>query len=643
MILGDRIKRRSYQTLYDRVTTSGILSKALGNTPSAARVDRASRSRRMADEEHEHLEKVSSLSLKDLRALVKEAGLSSDDCITYPILRLRAAEAVERLFLPGWPLGPISKKLGLGADADPKSALVLAQLTARGVASGAVEAAAIAAELKAQDGHVGRTVNRLMNRLRAGEHMAGAGEAASSGTVAPEVAAALEREHEELVWQLVDAREQKKRDDKDKAAQELKRRGGKGADAQDSGKEAEEPKEGEEHPLALGNDPFAGIRAAKASAKLAEVERRQAEHESELQKVDELLKQLDAKRSSKLVAGLTERKQALQEEKERQEQEQWEAASQASHTSQTPAQAAAQALQAAEAMQAEAMQAEAAKAQRASHLQACAEACAKGYHRPSRGGACAEQRGRASPAPSVGSVGSVGSSHLLVGGGNYSKRFSGPLPDHMPPAPEPTPEMLRSSSSQALLRARRSNSGQGSGLATPTREALEQARRVLGESSQDGAKRLEPSSRTSSFASTTARPRVALRKSSATAGATAPLQRPERRKSGAPRSASFAVESLPRSEVSTVRSAHDLDARDLSLPRWASEPLDTLGAQRLSAARRPSLDSTEEEVASMCVGGQLQLASRPIPEAPPPPRAMRIVNPGRRSSKLRPARARVSH
>ena len=117
MILGDRIKRRSYQTLYDRVTTSGILSKALGNTPSAARVDRASRSRRMADEEHEHLEKVSSLSLKDLRALVKEAGLSSDDCITYPILRLRAAEAVERLLLPGAKLGPIGKSLGLVATA----------------------------------------------------------------------------------------------------------------------------------------------------------------------------------------------------------------------------------------------------------------------------------------------------------------------------------------------------------------------------------------------------------------------------------------------------------------------------------------------------------------------------------------------
>ena len=118
-------------------------------------------------------------------------------------------------------------------------------------------------------------------------------------------------------------------------------------------------------------------------AKLAESERRQAEHDSEMQKVDEP----EARRSSA----------------------------------------------------AETMQAEAAKALRASHLQACAEACAKGYH-----------RGCASPAPSVGSVASVGSSHLLVGGGNYSK-FSGLLPDHMPPAPEPTSEMLRSSSSQALL------------------------------------------------------------------------------------------------------------------------------------------------------------------------------------------------
>ena len=46
--------------------------------------------------------------------------------------------------------------------------------------------------------------------------------------------------------------------------------------------------EGEEHPLALGSgpgqDPHA---AAKAGGTLAEAERRQAEHGSEVQKVDE--------------------------------------------------------------------------------------------------------------------------------------------------------------------------------------------------------------------------------------------------------------------------------------------------------------------------------------------------------------------
>ena len=134
--------------------------------------------------------------------------------------------------------------------------------------------------------------------------------------------------------------------------------------------------EGEDPPLALGGgpgqDPHA---AAKAAATLAEAERRQAEHESEVQKVDE------------------------------------------PQASQIPEQAAAQTLQAAEAMH---EASEAARALRASYLQACAEACAEGSHRSSR-------------APSAGS--SARSS--LVGGGNYSTRFSGVLPDHMPPEPTP--------------------------------------------------------------------------------------------------------------------------------------------------------------------------------------------------------------
>ena len=74
-----------------------------------------------------------------------------------------------------------------GADAAdaPKSALVLAQLTARGVAPGAVDAAAIAAELKAQDGHVGRTVNRLMNRRRSVEAAERAAAEAPAAAKAP--------------------------------------------------------------------------------------------------------------------------------------------------------------------------------------------------------------------------------------------------------------------------------------------------------------------------------------------------------------------------------------------------------------------------------------------------------------------------
>jgi len=266
---------------------------------------------------------------------------------------------------------------------------------------------------------------------------------------------------------------------------------------------------------------------------------------------------------------------------------------------------------------------------REAHLQACAEACAHGSHRPARPG------GRASPAPSVGSVGSVGSSPVLAGGGSHSKRFRGPLPDHMPPAPEPTPQMLRSNSSQALIRARRGNSG----ATTPTRAAVEHAKRVMGESSEEGAKQLEAASRTSSFASRTrsanapAPNRIALRRPSENTGAVTPLQKPARHKSCSPRSVSSA-------DSDGYRSAHDL-----SLPRWASEPLDTLAAQRLSAPQRSSSSlsrgvmETTMETTSVYVGGQQEFVSRPVPDAPP--RTMRLVMGTRRTSKLRPARAKT--
>ena len=59
----------------------------------------------------ERLAAVERLSLKDLRALIRESGLSADGCIDKDDLRTRAMDAVERLSMPGAMLGPISKPL----------------------------------------------------------------------------------------------------------------------------------------------------------------------------------------------------------------------------------------------------------------------------------------------------------------------------------------------------------------------------------------------------------------------------------------------------------------------------------------------------------------------------------------------------
>jgi thiol-disulfide isomerase/thioredoxin len=73
-------------------------------------------------------DKVASLSLKELRALCKEAGVSSEDCIDKDSLRERAVEALERLSLPGAALGPVSKTLGLVATAVPSAGGGLTEL-----------------------------------------------------------------------------------------------------------------------------------------------------------------------------------------------------------------------------------------------------------------------------------------------------------------------------------------------------------------------------------------------------------------------------------------------------------------------------------------------------------------------------------
>lgn len=57
------------------------------------------------------LESVSGLSLKDLKALIQESGLSSDGCTDKSELRERACEALHRLMVPGAKCGAIGKPL----------------------------------------------------------------------------------------------------------------------------------------------------------------------------------------------------------------------------------------------------------------------------------------------------------------------------------------------------------------------------------------------------------------------------------------------------------------------------------------------------------------------------------------------------
>jgi hypothetical protein len=56
-------------------------------------------------------ELVTPLSLKDLKALIIESGLSHDDCTDKAELRERGCEAMARLMVPGAHCGPISKRL----------------------------------------------------------------------------------------------------------------------------------------------------------------------------------------------------------------------------------------------------------------------------------------------------------------------------------------------------------------------------------------------------------------------------------------------------------------------------------------------------------------------------------------------------
>ena len=115
------------------------------------------------EESAEMVQRISALSLKDLKGLIAESGLSADDCTDKTELRERACQALQRLMIPGAKCGPIGKMLieeaaqRAAAAAAAKEAEVRAakdaakeQLRAEKAAAEAVAAEAAAAAVAAK-------------------------------------------------------------------------------------------------------------------------------------------------------------------------------------------------------------------------------------------------------------------------------------------------------------------------------------------------------------------------------------------------------------------------------------------------------------------------------------------------------------
>jgi hypothetical protein len=163
-------------------------------------------------------EQISQLSLKDLRGLIHEAGLSPDGCTDKAELRERACEALERLMLPGAKCGPIAKPL-------------LAEVASR------AEAAAAAAKLEAAKARV--VAEAEVQRERA--------EAAAVERAAAETAAAAKKAREKEK-----RKEKKGRKKENKAkAQAAGENGAAAADDDDDDDDQDEPLEEEDDDLLL--------------------------------------------------------------------------------------------------------------------------------------------------------------------------------------------------------------------------------------------------------------------------------------------------------------------------------------------------------------------------------------------------------
>ena len=106
------------------------------------------------------------LSLKDLRAVISESGLSSDGCIDKDGLRARAKEALQRLMQPGAHIGPTSKPLIEGLLAEERA---FAQFAAEDAADMAHGVAAEASKAAGQAGGSRKAASRAADDLRTKE------------------------------------------------------------------------------------------------------------------------------------------------------------------------------------------------------------------------------------------------------------------------------------------------------------------------------------------------------------------------------------------------------------------------------------------------------------------------------------------
>jgi hypothetical protein len=162
---------------------------------------------------------IDTLSLKDLRAVISEGGLSADGCIDKSDLRTRAREALERLKQPGASVGPVSKPLVAEAlEADKELAAELAKKKEAAMLDAAAKRAETDAKFKAEQEAKEREVkekaaaekraeqeaDKAAKRAAAAEKAAAAEQAAKGAAQLLDAVAAGDNEQLALLLKTVD-------------------------------------------------------------------------------------------------------------------------------------------------------------------------------------------------------------------------------------------------------------------------------------------------------------------------------------------------------------------------------------------------------------------------------------------------------